>query len=90
MLRRRACSRIGGLLAGHSARSSGRRVDSCAGLGSVLTPLMTSNFGLVLTGGIIVAAGSGAASFSVLIGTLVQGLPAFASRHGGTPTFCLP
>jgi len=44
-------------------------------LGSALTPLLTSSFGLMLTIGILTAAGSGAGSFSVLIGSLARRLP---------------
>ena len=44
-------------------------------LGSALTPFLTSSFGLVLTIGILTAAGSGAGSFSVLIGSLARRLP---------------
>jgi MFS family permease len=43
-------------------------------LGSALTPLLTSSFGLMLTIGILTAAGSGAGSFSVLIGSLARRL----------------
>lgn len=50
-------------------------------LGSALTPLLTSSFGFVLTLGILTAAGSGAGSFSVLIGSLARALPA---AHRGT------
>ncbi len=50
-------------------------------LGSALTPLLTSSFGFVLTFGILTAAGSGAGSFSVLIGSLARALPA---AHRGT------
>jgi len=39
-------------------------------LGCALTPLWTSSFGFVLTIGILTAMGSGAGSFSVLIGSL--------------------
>ena len=45
-------------------------------LGSALTPLLTSSAGLVLTLGILTAAGSGAGSFSVLIGSLARAMPA--------------
>ena len=45
-------------------------------LGSALTPLLSSSFGLMLTIGILTAAGSGAGSFSVLIGSLARRLPA--------------
>jgi predicted MFS family arabinose efflux permease len=44
-------------------------------LGSALTPLMGHASGLVLTLGILSAAGSGAGSFSVLIGAAAQRLP---------------
>lgn len=50
-------------------------------LGSALTPLLTSSFGLVFTIGIVTALGSGAGSFSVLIGGLMHRLPA---AHRGT------
>jgi MFS family permease len=45
-------------------------------LGSAFTPLLTSSAGLVLTLGIFTAAGSGAGSFSVLIGSLARAMPA--------------
>jgi MFS family permease len=44
-------------------------------LGSALTPFLTSSLGLIVTIGILTAAGSGAASFSVLIGSLARRLP---------------
>ena len=44
-------------------------------LGSALTPLMSSGPGLVLTIGLVSAMGSGAASFSVLIGAAATRLP---------------
>jgi MFS family permease len=44
-------------------------------LGNFLTPLIPSGSGLVLTMGILTAAGSGAGSFSVLIGSLARRLP---------------
>jgi MFS family permease len=50
-------------------------------LGSALTPFLTSAFGLVLTIGVITAIGSGAGSFSVLIGGLARWLP---PAHRGT------
>ena len=50
-------------------------------LGSVLTPLMTNGIGLVLTIGLLSAIGSGAGSFSVLIGAVARRLPA---AHRGT------
>lgn len=42
--------------------------------GAAVTPLLTSSFGLVLTFGILTAAGSGAGSFAVLIGSLARRL----------------
>jgi MFS family permease len=42
--------------------------------GAAVTPLLTSGFGLVLTFGILTAAGSGAGSFAVLIGSLARRL----------------
>ncbi|HRH72784.1 MAG TPA: MFS transporter, partial [Zoogloea sp.] len=52
-------------------------------LGLVLTPFVSSEFGLTMTLGVMVAAGAGAGSFSILIGALAQRLPperrAFAS-----------
>lgn len=45
-------------------------------IGMALTPLLTSSFGLVLTLGILFAAGSGASSFSVLIGAASKHVPA--------------
>jgi MFS family permease len=50
-------------------------------LGSALTPFMTTGFGLVLTIGLLSATGSGAGSFSVLIGAVARRLPA---AHRGT------
>ena len=44
-------------------------------LGSALTPFMSSGPGLVLTIGLVSAMGSGAASFSVLIGAAAQRMP---------------
>ena len=44
-------------------------------VGNALTPVLTSSFGLVLTLGVLTAAGSGAGSFSVLIGSLARRLP---------------
>lgn len=49
--------------------------------GTALTPFLTSSFGFVLTIGILTALGSGAGSFSVLIGSLSRHLPA---AHRGT------
>jgi MFS family permease len=48
-------------------------------IGSALTPFMSSGIGLVLTLGLLSAIGSGAGSFSVLIGAAAQRVPA-ASR----------
>lgn len=45
-------------------------------LGSALTPFMTSGFGLMLSIGVLSAAGAGGASFSVLIGVAAQRVPA--------------
>jgi MFS family permease len=50
-------------------------------LGSALMPFMTTGVGLVLTIGLLSAIGSGAGSFSVLIGAVAQRLPA---AHRGT------
>ncbi|HEX7044872.1 MAG TPA: MFS transporter [Burkholderiales bacterium] len=47
-----------------------------AALGTGLTPFMTSEWGLVLSLGLLSAAGTGAASFSVLIGATAQRVPA--------------
>ncbi|MBI2531151.1 MAG: MFS transporter [Deltaproteobacteria bacterium] len=44
-------------------------------LGSALTPLLTTGPGLVLTIGLLSAIGTGAASFSVLIGAVSAGVP---------------
>ena len=45
-------------------------------LGTALTPFMTSAWGLMFSIGLLSAIGSGAASFSVLIGAVAQRLPA--------------
>ncbi|HEX4985104.1 MAG TPA: MFS transporter [Burkholderiales bacterium] len=45
-------------------------------LGSALTPLMTTSAGLVFSLGVLIAMGSGAGSFSVLIGSAARQLPA--------------
>ena len=45
-------------------------------VGLAATPFMTSGFGLVLVLGILTAAGAGAGSFSILIGSAAQRLPA--------------
>ena len=47
-------------------------------LASAITPFMSSGLGLAITLGVMSAAGSGAASFSVLIGAAAQRLPAEA------------
>lgn len=44
-------------------------------VGLAATPYMSSGFGLVLTLGILTAAGAGAGSFSILIGAAAQRLP---------------
>ncbi len=49
-------------------------------IGSAITPFMTSGLGLVVSLGLLTAIGSGAGSFSVLIGAAAQRLPAVA--HG--------
>mgnify|MGYP001421978771 CR=1 FL=1 len=49
-------------------------------IGSALTPLMSGSWGLIFTLGILSAVGSGASSFSVLIGAASQRLP--AERRG--------
>ena len=45
-------------------------------LGLALTPFVSSEFALTMTLGVLVAAGAGAGSFSILIGALSQRLPA--------------
>jgi MFS family permease len=45
-------------------------------VGTALTPLVSSGLGLVLTLGLLAAAGSGAGSFSVLIGAAAKHVPA--------------
>jgi len=50
-------------------------------LGTALTPLLTTSSGLVFTIGILTAVGSGAGSFSMLIGTVMGRLP---PAHRGT------
>jgi predicted MFS family arabinose efflux permease len=45
-------------------------------IGWAITPLMSSSFGLIVSIGILTAAGAGAGSFSVLIGAAAQRLPA--------------
>src|SRR5690606_29230906 len=44
-------------------------------IGTAITPFMTSEWGLVLSMGIMVAAGAGAGSFSILIAAAARGLP---------------
>jgi MFS family permease len=46
--------------------------------GTALTPFMSSGVGLILALGLLTAIGSGAASFSVLLGAAAQRLPAHA------------
>ena len=43
--------------------------------GSALTPLVSSQWGLILTMGVLSSAGAGAGSFSILIGATAQRLP---------------
>ncbi len=45
-------------------------------VGTALTPFMSSQWGLIMTMGILSAAGAGAGSFSILIGATAQRLPA--------------
>ncbi len=45
-------------------------------VGTAMTPFMTSTFGLIVALGLLAAMGSGAGSFSVLIGAAAQQLPA--------------
>jgi MFS family permease len=45
-------------------------------IGTAITPYMKSELGLILTLGILTAAGAGAGSFSILIGATAQKLPA--------------
>jgi len=47
-------------------------------IGCALTPMIQNSFGLVFTVGLLTAIGSGAGSFSVLIGAAAQRLPAEA------------
>ncbi len=44
-------------------------------IGSALTPLVSSSWGLILTMGILTAIGAGACSFSVLLGAAAQRMP---------------
>jgi MFS family permease len=45
-------------------------------LGSALTPFVSSQLGLIVTLGLLTAIGSGACSFSVLLGAVAQRMPA--------------
>ncbi|ENO86572.1 MFS transporter [Thauera linaloolentis] len=70
-------------IAGAAADRWGPRAVLVAGilvlaLGSAITPFMDSTFGLVVSLGLLSAIGSGAGSFSVLIGAAAQRLPAEA------------
>lgn len=70
-------------IAGAVADRHGPRMVMIGGLvilalGTALTPFMTSGFGLIVSLGLISAIGSGAGSFSVLIGAAAQRLPAHA------------
>jgi predicted MFS family arabinose efflux permease len=67
-------------LAGAVADHYGPRVVLICGvlllaLGSALTPFMSSGFGMIISLGLLAAMGSGAGSFSVLIGAASQRLP---------------
>ena len=67
-------------IAGAVADRYGPRAVLIAGLlllalGSAITPFMGSGFGMIITLGLISAMGSGAGSFSVLIGAAAQRLP---------------
>ena len=67
-------------IAGAAADRYGPRVVLIAGvlllaLGSAMTPFMGSSFGLIVSLGLLSAIGSGAGSFSVLIGAAAQRLP---------------
>lgn len=71
-------------IAGAVADRYGPRAVLIAGLvimaiGCALTPFVQSGFGLAVTLGLLAATGSGASSFSVLIGAAAQRLP-FESR----------
>ncbi|MDO5694064.1 MAG: MFS transporter [Pseudomonadota bacterium] len=70
-------------LAGAAADRWGPRPVLLAGivvmaLGSAITPLMTSTWGLIFAIGMLSAMGAGAGSFSVLIGAAAQRMPAEA------------
>jgi MFS family permease len=67
-------------IAGAAADRYGPRVVLMVGvlvlaLGSALTPFMGTGFGLIVSLGLLSAIGSGAGSFSVLIGAAAQRLP---------------
>lgn len=71
-------------LAGAAADRWGPRPVLIAGivllaLGNALTPLMGSSWGLIFSLGLLAAFGSGAGSFSVLIGAAAQRMSAQAS-----------
>ena len=59
------------------------RASCCSSIGMALTPFMTSGFGLIVSLGLLAAIGSGAGSFSVLIGAAAQRLAAGKARQGG-------
>lgn len=70
-------------IAGAAADRHGPRMVLIGGLivlalGTALTPFMTSGLGLIVSLGLLSAIGSGAGSFSVLIGAASQRLPAEA------------
>src|SRR5258706_10387563 len=51
-------------------------------LGSAITPFMTTSAGLIFSLGILIAAGSGAGRFSVLIGSAVRAAARARRRRG--------
>ncbi|WP_198304255.1 MFS transporter [Arcobacter vandammei] len=51
--------------------------------GLILTPFISSEFALILTFGILISAGSGAGSFSILIGATAKNLPSSKRSFAG-------
>ncbi len=51
--------------------------------GLILTPFLTSEFSIILTLGLLVAAGAGAGSFSILIGATAKNLPSDKRSFAG-------
>ena len=51
--------------------------------GLILTPFLTSEFSIILTLGLLVAAGAGAGSFSILIGATAKNLPSEKRSFAG-------